>query len=157
MLNKIIIFLIVVLTTSAEIPVQDYKGIEIFDINRGCVVKRVEPNPAVQKDIESYLKGITGIYAKFNPIPIRGFMVKIPLKPNVKVKNKWFDSNVDIVIIIFPEHGKPYLMLFEEERRPIFLIFEGDTSVLLKRLDFKVERSNSDTGLMYHTYSKIVL
>jgi len=112
---------------SAKAPAGGYKNIEIFDIAKEAVVKSFLPNPEVQKEAESYLKGITDICPKLNPIPKKGFMVKIPLDPPVQVENELVKASVDEVIIIFPEEEKPYLMLFDGEDRPLVFYFEGNT------------------------------
>lgn len=41
---------------STDVLTQRDKNIEIFDINQGKVIKKVQPNPAIQKEVEGYLK-----------------------------------------------------------------------------------------------------
>lgn len=152
MTGKIIkVLIIIVLLTSTTISAQkdnniglltstniSYHGksIEIFDINESRMVKVTQSNARIQKEVESYLNGITGPYLKFRPIPDKGFMVRIPLEPGIEVQNQWLAGPVDEVIIIFPEEAKPYLLVFDAENKPLFFIFEGKTEALLKQLNY---------------------
>jgi hypothetical protein len=111
--------------------------IQIIDIKKGKVLKYVQTNPYLQQEAETFLEGITGIYVKLNPYPNNGFVIKIPLEPNVMVKNQWFNDFVDEVMIIFPDSEQPYLMVFDNENRSYFFKFQGDTSKFLRLLEFK--------------------
>ncbi len=64
-------------------------------------------------------------------------MIKIPLEPNVTVKNQWFKDLVDEVAIIFPGQVHPYLMVFNNENQPFFFTFQGNTSKFMGLLNFK--------------------
>lgn len=114
-------------------------GIEIFDITKERVVKEVPSTSETQREVKNCLEGITNIYAKFNPIPPKGFMIKVFLEPPVRIHNQWLNSRIDEVIILFPEGASPYLMVFEDGNKPLFLTFRGNTSALLKSLDFQPE------------------
>jgi len=118
------------------------KSIEIFDINQGKVIQKVWPNSSIQKDVEGYLNGITGMYIKVKAFPEKGYIIRIPLEPSLKVHNQWLNgygiNSVDEVFILFPEEGVPYLLALDEKKRPLFYYFEGDTDVLLKKLNFKL-------------------
>ncbi|KAB7709140.1 hypothetical protein F9802_03260 [Bacillus aerolatus] len=113
------------------------KVIEIFDINKGKVIMNVQLNTDLQQEVKKFLKGITGIYVKFKPIPDTGFMIRIPLEPNIMMKYQSFNALVDEVIIIFSGQENPYLMVFDNENRPYFYRFEGDTDKFLALLNFK--------------------
>lgn len=139
MFKKIVIILITILLTSAQVSAYENINIEIFDINKECVVKKVHSNPAIQKEVELYLKGITDIYTKFNPIPNKGYMIKIPLEVPIAVQNKWISTFVDEVIIIVPEGQGRYLMVFDNKDRALFFTFEGNVDVLLKSLHFRLK------------------
>lgn len=94
--------------------------IEIFDIEKGAVIKTVPPNPIFQTESAKILKNIKDIYKKVNPIPKKGLMAKIPLNPMIPVQNKWLHSLVDEVIIFFPEDEEPYIMTFDDENNYYF-------------------------------------
>lgn len=136
MIKRIFIIFVIGLLTSVSVSARGYAKIEVFDISKEAVVKRVDTNSAIQKKVESYLKGITNIYIKFKPIPSKGYMIKIPLEPPVMVKNQWLNSPVNEVILVFPEQGKPYLAVFDEKNKITFFYFEGNTDALLKELNF---------------------
>lgn len=116
---------------------QTNQQIQIFDIKEDKVIKVVQTNNELHQEAEKFLKGITGVYVKYNPIPTQGYMIRIPLEPTVMVKNKWFNDLVDEVTIIFPSQESPYLLVFDDENRPYFLLFQGNTSNLLRLLNFK--------------------
>src|SRR5690606_17631812 len=100
------------------------------DISQGKVIKYVEVTTDLQQEVEKFLEGISGVYAKYNPIPNQGFMIRIPLEPNIMVRSQWFDDLVDEVTIIFPKQENPYLMVFDDENNSYFLTFTGDTTKL---------------------------
>ncbi|CAH2715925.1 hypothetical protein BACCIP111895_03109 [Neobacillus rhizosphaerae] len=139
MIKKILISICIcifkLITTSAM--AQTNQQIQIIDISKGKVIKNVQKNSDIQQEVEKFLEGITGVYVKLNPYPNNGFVIKIPLEPNVMVKNQWFNDFVDEVMIIFPGQEHPYLMVFDNENQPYFLTFQGDTSKFLGLLNFK--------------------
>lgn len=137
MIKKSAIILLIVFFVSITAHAQGNSEVEIFNINEGQVVKRVETSPAVQKEAEGYLKNISGIVVSFRPFPERGFIIRIPLKPSVKVENQWFSGTVDEVFVIFPERGNPFLLILDGEGRPFFYTFEGRTDKLLELLDYQ--------------------
>jgi hypothetical protein len=121
------------------------KIIEIFDINHGKVIRRVQSTPLVQKEVKGYLNGITGMYIKVKAFPEKGHILKIPMEPAVKVHSKWLKAYginlVDEVFILFPEEGTPYLLVLDEKKRPLFYNFEGETNTMLSALNFELETS----------------
>ncbi len=120
--------------------VSGYKNIEIFDMNKGEVIKRVKPNTLIRKEVKNHLNEIYGMYVKVKAFPDKGYIIRVPLEPPVDVKNKWLNdyniNSVEEVFIIFPEEGKPYLLVLDDKKRPLFYIFESHTDNLLKNLDF---------------------
>jgi hypothetical protein len=137
MVKKVFVFLFIFQLLSTNAIAQTNQQIQLFDIEQDKVIKNVQLNTDVQHEVEKFLNGITGVYAKYNPIPNKGFMIRIPLEPNIMIRNKWFDDLVDEVTIILPSQEDPYLMLFDDENKPFFLTFEGNTEKLLELLDFK--------------------
>ncbi|HEY4554070.1 MAG TPA: hypothetical protein VIG80_12840 [Bacillaceae bacterium] len=135
MIKKVFLWLSCLLVLSMHVQAQADKRIEVFDIQKGMVVKRQELNPSVQKEAENYIKGITGVYTKVQPIPRKGFMVKIPLEPSVRIENEWLHDLVDEVIVIFPADESPYLMLYDNENRLHFFTFTGSADELRQILE----------------------
>ncbi len=137
MIKKVLVFLFIFQLLSTSGIAQTNQQIQIFDIDQDKVIKTVQlTNADVQQEVEKFLKRITGVYAKYNPIPSNGYMVRIQLVPNIMIRNKWFDDLVDEVTVILPNQDDPYLMLFNDENQPFFLTFEGNTEKLLELLDF---------------------
>lgn len=137
MMKRILLLFLIIIFTATSVFAKGLESIEIFDINQGKVVKTAESSPAVQKEVKSYLEGITGIYGKINPIPDKGYMIKIPLEPSMRFESQWLNSLVEEVIILFPEGQSPYLLVFDNENKALFFTFEGKTDKLLKKLHYK--------------------
>ena len=135
MLKRAILILIIILLPSANIHAEEYKKVEIFDIDKGKVVKVVKSNSKIQKAAVSYINEITGIYCKFKPIPDKGYGIKISLQPSVTIKNKWIDTVIDEVIIIIPkDEDPPFLIIYENKDKLLCFTFKGDIDILLKKL-----------------------
>ena len=137
MIKKVLVCIFVFQLISTNGIAQTNQQIQIFDINKGKVIKVLQMNTDLQQEVEKFLEGITGVCVKYNPIPNKGFMIRIPLEPNIKVRNQWFNDLVDEVTIIFSGQEKPYLMVFDDENRPHFLTFEGNIGKFLGLLNFK--------------------
>ncbi len=137
MIKKLImcIFILQLMTISAQ--AQNNHQIEIFEIKKGKVTKRLPLNEEIQEEAENYLNEITGVFVKYNPIPGQGFMIKVPLEPNIMVKNQWINDLVDEVVIIFPGDEEPYLMVHDNENNMHFYTFKGGTDKLLTLINYK--------------------
>jgi hypothetical protein len=136
-IKKVLISFCIFILFTTNAMAQTNHQIKIIDIKKGKVIKNVQKNPDLQQEVEKFLEGITGVYVKLNPYPNNGFVIKIPLEPNVTVKNQWFNDFVDEVMIIFPVQENPYLLVFDNENQPYFFIFQGNTSKFLGLLNFK--------------------
>ncbi|MFC3882284.1 hypothetical protein ACFOU2_01565 [Bacillus songklensis] len=137
MVNKLAVFLFIMLLFTPHVMAQNNKNVEVLNIEHNRVIKTVASNPAIQKEGEKYLNRITDIYRKFRVIPNEGYMIKIPLEPSVAIQNQWMNDLVNEVIIIVGEQEEPYLMVFDDENNPRFFTFKGDIDVLLKALNFR--------------------
>ncbi|WP_010281266.1 hypothetical protein [Bacillus timonensis] len=135
-MRKVIVCFFIFQLISTNGIAQTNQQIQIFDINQAKVVKHVAINPNIHQEVETFLKNINGVYVKYNPIPAKGIMIRIPVEPTIMIRNKWFDDLVDEVTIIFPEQEKPYLMLFDDENKPYFLTFKGNTAKILELMNF---------------------
>ena len=126
-----ILFLCNLLLVSAE----SIKNIELLDIEKNKIVT-IQAKPNIQLEAEKIIKGINDVVKKINPIPNKGYMVKISLTPPLRLESKWVNALIDEVIIIIPENEKPYLLLFDDENKPYFFTFTTDIDSLLKTLNF---------------------
>lgn len=131
--------LIVFLASAQELDTPN-KPIEIFDITKGEVLKKVHSTRLIQKETISYLNGISGMYVKVKAFPEKGYIVRIPITPPVQVKNHWLNdysiNSVNEVYIMLPEQGNTYLLVLDNKLRPYFFNFIGNVDVLLKNLEF---------------------
>ncbi|RFB17225.1 hypothetical protein DZB84_09135 [Bacillus sp. HNG] len=135
MLKRVLLHICIFLLFSPNTMAQTQE-IQIFDINQDMVIKHLPISTDIQQEVEYILKGINGVYVKYNPIPNTGLMIRIPLEPTIMVRTQWFDDLVDEVTLIFTDHESPYLMVFDDENKPYFLTFKGDTIKLLTLLNF---------------------
>lgn len=114
---------------------QSGSEVEIFDIAKGEVIKRFEVTSEIQRKVEEYLDKITGLYVKVKAFPDKGYIMKVPLKPQTEVSNEWLNSygiySVNDVYIIFPDGEKPYLLILDSSLRPLFFNFEQADKVKL--------------------------
>jgi hypothetical protein len=116
------------------------RTVEIFDITKGEVIKKVLTNQTIEKAAISYLKAISGMYAAVKAFPEDGYIIRIPVVPPVQVQNPWLNDyniyTVDQIFILLPEQGSPYLLVLDTKLRPYFYNFDGDVDALLKDLGF---------------------
>jgi len=120
------------------VSAQSITDIELLDIEKNKIIKTAQTNPKIQLEAGKIIKEIDNVVKKLNPIPDKGYMVKIPLGPSLPLENKWVNALVDEVIIIIPEDEKPYLLIFDDENKPYFFTFETKIDTLLNTLDFSL-------------------
>ena len=129
--------------TAMNVPGSEYNKIEIFSVDEGEIIKRVETNPMIQDEVKSYINGVTGLYGRIRAFPVGGYIIRIPLEPPEKVENYWLNdfgiTSINQVFILFPKEERPYLLVLDNNRRPIFCNFNGKTDKLLEYLDFQLD------------------
>ncbi|QED46713.1 hypothetical protein [Cytobacillus dafuensis] len=136
MIQKIIVLVMLcIFLNTSNIYGQNVGQIEIFDIEKGMVTHTVPMTPTIQKNIEEIVKEIHDVYKKFNPIPNKGQMIKIPLNPPIPVQNQWLHSLIDEIIIFLPEEGKPFIMTYDDENHTYFFISNNSMEKLLKEFN----------------------
>jgi hypothetical protein len=147
--SKIVLPLIILITVAAAIfcsgrYLHDRNlaagsgSVEIFDVGKGRVVKQVGNDLQTRREAEKLLKNITGLYIRFKPLPDSGRIVRIPLAPPAGIKNKWLNdsgiADVDVLFVLLPDAGEPYLLVLDKEQRPWFFYTKGSTAGLVRRL-----------------------
>ncbi|OCA81585.1 hypothetical protein A8F94_22205 [Bacillus sp. FJAT-27225] len=137
MFKKFLVCLFFLGCLAIHVEAETNLPVELFDINKGQVVKSVQSTAEIQQEASKFLQEITGVYQKINPIPKEGFMIKIPLSPPNKVENQWFKGDTDEVIVVFPSFEAPFLMLFDNKNNVHIFTFKGDTSRLLELINYK--------------------
>ncbi|WP_144512165.1 hypothetical protein [Bacillus sp. FJAT-22090] len=126
-----ILFLFNLLLVSA----QDNTNIELLDIEKNKITT-IPTNSKVQLETKKIIEEVDGIVKKFNPIPNKGYLVKIPLTQSLRLENKWVNTLIDEVFIIIPQEEKPYLLIFDNEHKPYFFTIKTEIDPLLKTLTF---------------------
>lgn len=116
---------------------QGITNIELLDIEKNKIIK-IRSNPNIQLEAKKIINEIDDVVKKLNPIPEKGYMIKIPLTPFIRLENKWMNDLIGEVIIIIPENEKPYLLLFDDENKPHFFTFKTEIDALLKTLDLSL-------------------
>ncbi|MBC5635215.1 hypothetical protein H8S33_00110 [Ornithinibacillus sp. BX22] len=117
---------------------QSITNVELFDIEKNEIIKTTKPNRKIQLEVEKIIKEIDDIVRKLKPIPDKGYMIRIPLKPSIQLENQWVYALIDEVIIIIPEDEEPYLLLFDDENKTHFFTFEAKIDTLLNTLSFSL-------------------
>ncbi|MBU8880463.1 hypothetical protein BGM26_16030 [Bacillus sp. FJAT-29790] len=138
MFPKIFIIFIGFFIIISHTQAQNNNQIEIFDIEKRTIIKTIPTNPDIQSVAGKFLSEIKDLYKNINPIPKKGFMVKIPLDPSIKVHNQWINDLIDEVIIIFPIEGSPYIMTYDDQNNTYFFTINNivNADILLKKMDF---------------------
>lgn len=118
------------------VPARDAGTVEIFDMGKGEVVKRLQSGRAVRRQAERLIGNISGLYRIFKPFPEKGIIIRIPLDPALEIRNKNVTGNgihsADTLYLIFPDGGGQYLMLLDDGQRPWFYVYKGDAGVFSK-------------------------
>ncbi|MGV3466210.1 MAG: hypothetical protein ACO1OT_13065 [Heyndrickxia sp.] len=125
---------LILLTTDASAQTRQ---IEIFDISKERVVKKVPASADIQENVKRLLQRTTSVYPRVKPIPSKGFMIKVPLEPAMNLRNQWLQGKVNQVILVFPPKERPFYLVMDEKNRTHLFLFEGDTKTLLRKLNYK--------------------
>jgi len=110
--------------------------VQIFDISKGKVTKRMKTTPAMQEQARKIISSITGMYAKVQPFPDKGYIVRIPVNPALKVKNEYINAVIDRIYVIFTEKEPPIVLILDSSEKPFVYNFSWKTDELEKQLDF---------------------
>jgi hypothetical protein len=110
--------------------------VQIFDVEKGRIVKKLKICAPIQAEAEKILNSVTGLYVKVKPLPPKGYIVKIPINPPLMVQNQFINAPVDNIFIIFTETEPPILLLLDENGKPFVYNFSAKTDTLKKYLNF---------------------
>ncbi|NLW02450.1 MAG: hypothetical protein GX027_04205 [Clostridiaceae bacterium] len=111
--------------------------VQIFDIGKGKVVKRMKATPMIQEQARKIIGSITGMYAKIQPFPDKGYIVKIPVNPALKVQSQYINASVDRIYVIFTDKEPPIVLILDSSDKPFVYNFGWKTDELEKQLGFK--------------------
>ena len=119
------------------VSAQSILDIELLDIEKNKIIT-IPTNPKIQVEAKKIINEIDNVVIKLDPFPDKGYMLKIPLTPSLRLENQWVNALIGEVIIILPEGEKPYLLLFDDENKPYFFTFKTEIDSLLKTLNFTI-------------------
>jgi hypothetical protein len=123
---------------SATSPEPENSGeVQIFDIGKGRIVKKMKTSPAIQNEAEKMVSSITGVYTRIKPFPDNGYIVRLPLNPALLVQNGYISASVDKIYVIFTQKEPPILLILDNNEKPFVYNFSRSTEELIKHLDFK--------------------
>jgi hypothetical protein len=130
-----VISIIVTLTYFNVQTVRAFDGAEVFDIQKGEVIKTIKNSANLQSEVEKWLSSITGSVGSFKIEPDNGIGLKIELAPPLKVKNQWITGTVTEVVLFISEKETyyPTLLIFTKENSVIAVNIQYDLKMFLKK------------------------
>lgn len=127
-----------ILTATSPAP-EASNEVQIFDVAKGRIVKKMKTCEGIQRQAEKIVNSMSGLYVKVQPLPEKGYIVKIPFNPPVMVQNPYINAMVDKIFLIFTEKEPPFLLILDEKDRPFAYNFSAKTDDLMKYLNFKFD------------------
>ncbi len=112
-----ILFMMAIQPVSA----QQTTDLEVYDIEKEQIVKRIPNTPEIQQDITQYLKTINQAVPPLGQVPKKGKMVRIPLQPPAPIENQWIKGTLyEVFLILLPDRD-PFIIVYDESRKPYLL------------------------------------
>ena len=124
-----------ILTATSPAP-ESSNEIQIFDISKGKIVKKMKTGPTIQTEAGKIMNSITGLYAKVKPFPDKGYIVRVPCSPALIVQNNFINATVDKMYIIFTQNEPPIVLILDCKEKPFVYNFSNSTQELKKYLNF---------------------
>ena len=125
-----------VLTATSPTPDTSNDEIQIFDVGKGNVVKKMKSTPTLQAEAEKVINSITGLYVKVQPLPEKGYIVRIPMSPPMTVQSRYINAIVDKIYVIFTKNNPPIVLILDSRNKPFVYNFSSSTEALKKNLGF---------------------
>ena len=97
----------------------------------------MKATPMIQEQARKIIGSITGMYAKIQPFPDKGYIVKIPVNPALKVQSQYINASVDRIYVIFTDKEPPIVLILDSSDKPFVYNFGWKTDELEKQLGFK--------------------
>ncbi|KKI93897.1 hypothetical protein WQ54_02295 [Bacillus sp. SA1-12] len=133
---KIFLFLLCLFVFHTQQISAENGTVKVLDIETSNIIKEINSSEAIDEDVQKAIKSIKRVTVQANPIPKKGYLIKIPLTKSIKIKNKWFEDIVSEVLLLYipatKNEGK--IILYNDENTPMFFDIEYDFSPLLKKL-----------------------
>jgi len=133
MKKRILFVLSVLLLFSAGAPVyaKQPKLIEVFDVEKGAVIKKIGVSEDVLVQAKQILAHLS-FHGRFKLSFHKGVMVKIPIQAHVK--NKWFDGDILEMIVILEPKQSPLVLLFNAQDQPVLFTTAYNAAALTKTI-----------------------
>jgi hypothetical protein len=108
-------------------------GAEVFDIQKGDVVKTIKNTASLQREVEKWLSSIVGHVGSLKIEPDNGIAIKIELAPPLKVNNQWLIGTVTEVVLFVSQSDTyyPTLLIFTKEKNVIAIHIHHDLKTFL--------------------------
>jgi hypothetical protein len=130
-----LIAIIVTLTCFDAQTVSAIDGAEVFDIQKGEVVKTINNSASLQSEVEKWISSIAGPVGSLKIEPDNGIGIKIELTPPLKVNNQWMTGTVTEVVLFVSKTKTydPMLLIFTKENSVIAVNIHYDLKTFLKK------------------------
>lgn len=124
------------------------KNIEVFDITKGAVISREPSTIEMQNEVINYVKSINSLCTKIMPFPEKGYVIRVPIDPPVKVKQKLLNDAgikmLDCVFIILSDKEDPIILVLDKQERPYFYTFDASIQPLMEYVKLSHEPGTSE-------------
>ncbi|MEC2078658.1 hypothetical protein [Metabacillus fastidiosus] len=133
--KTILLFLVLVLSLPISVS-SETSVIKIMDIEKNQIIAEKKSSPKIEEKVKDTIASIKNIAVEVNPIPDKGYLIRIPLMKPLKIKNKWYDDITNEVIIIYSkEENFPHkIILFTDDNKPVFFDVNTDLTPLINIL-----------------------
>ncbi|SEB92815.1 hypothetical protein SAMN05443246_2381 [Paenibacillus sp. GP183] len=130
-----VVTIIVQLICFNDQTVHAFDGAEVFDIQKGEVIKIIKNSANLQSEVEKWLSSIAGTVGSLKMEPDSGIGLKIELVPPLKVENQWITGTVTEVALFISEKETyyPTLLIFTKENSVIAVNIQYDLMMFLKK------------------------
>ncbi len=144
-----VFFLMHVIVCLSILISQNAKGVneqrvKVLDIEANSVVLEQTSTKQIDTEAIKAIKSIKRITVQVNPLPPKGYLIKIPLTTSVKVKNKWIEDFITEVMLVYnlEDQSQSRLILYNDENSPIFFDIDYDFTSLFQMLKLQDIQSN---------------
>lgn len=98
-------------------PAMAMEGAEVFDVQKGEVVKSIPHSETLQLEVLKWLNAITGGIGSLTIDPKEGTGLKVELAPPLNIHNRWVDGTVTQVVLFVSRQAlyEPILLVFTRE------------------------------------------
>lgn len=101
--------------------------VEIVDLDKNVLIKRVELDPQLRDKVKLVLADMQ-LNGRSNLDFPKGILMKFPL--HTRVHNEWFDDRVQEVIVIFEPGQPPLVLLFNRKNQPVLFTASDDAGLM---------------------------